>query len=92
METNPSDGTATVDLQAWKPDGAGAVGSDLCTTAAQSINSLTAADKDFTIDASGIDPGDKLLCVLSLAVVDGATATAVTPAVYAITRRCDTRG
>ena len=92
METTVSDTTATVDLQAWKPDGAGAVGSDLCTTAAQSINSLTAADKDLTIDASGIDPGDKLLCVLSLAVVDGATATAVTPAVYAITRRCDTRG
>jgi hypothetical protein len=92
METTVSDTTATVDLQVWKPSGTGTVGSDLCTTAAQSINSLTAADKDFTIDASAIDPGDKLICVVTLAVTDGATATAVTPAIYAITRRCDTRG
>lgn len=92
METTVSDTTATVDLQAYKPSGTGTVGSDLVTTAAQSINSLTAADKDFTIDSSGIDPGDKLICVVTLAVVDGATATAVTPVIYAITRRCDTRG
>ena len=92
METTIADVTATIDLQAWKPSGTGTVGSDLVTTAAQSINSLTAADKDFVIDATGIDPGDKLICVLSIATNDAATATAVTACVYSMFRRCDTRG
>lgn len=92
METTPSDTSASVDLQVWKPDGAGAVGSDLCTTSLQSINSLTPANFDFVIDGSGIDPGDKLLCVITIAVVDAAHGTAVTPAIYSITRRCHTRG
>ena len=92
METTVSDGTATVDLSVYLPSGTGTVGSDLCSTAAQSINSLTAANKDFTIDASALNPGDKLICIVTVAVVDAATATAVTPAIYSISRRCDTRG
>ena len=92
METSVADVSATIDLQVFKPDGTGAVGSDLCTTAAQSINSLTPNDYDFTIDGSGIDPGDKLICIVSVAVNDAATATAVTAAIYGMTRRCDTRG
>lgn len=92
METTVADASATIDVQAWKPSGTGTVGSDLVTTAAQSINSLTAADKDFVIDESGIDPGDKLIVVVTIATVDAATATAVTPCIYSITRRCDTRG
>lgn len=92
METTVADVSATIDLQAYKPSGTGTVGSDLVTTAAQSINSLTAADKDFVIDATGIDPGDKLICVLTIATNDAATATAVTACVYSALRRCDTRG
>ena len=92
IETTLSDGACTVDLQAWKPDGAGAVGSDLVSTAATSIKSLSPLDVDFTIDASAIDPGDKLICVVTIACTDAATGTAVTPVIYSITRRCDTRG
>jgi hypothetical protein len=92
METTIADVSATVDLQAWKPDGAGAVGSDLVTTAAQTMNSLTPADKTFTLDDSGIVKGDKLVVVLTVAVNDAATATAVTAAVYEIDLLCDTRG
>lgn len=92
METTVADTSATIDLEVYKPDGTGAVGSDLCTTAAQSINSLTPADKDFVIDETGIDPGDKLICIVSVAVNDAATGTAVTAAIYNVVRRCDTRG
>lgn len=92
METTIADGSCTVDLQVWKPAGDGLVGSDLCATAAQSINSLAEADKDFEITASSLDPGDKLICVVTIACTDTATATAVTPVIYSILRRCDTRG
>lgn len=92
METTVADTSATLDLQVYKPDGDGLVGSDLCTTAAQSMNSLTKANYDWTIDASAIDPGDKLICIVSIAVVDSATATAVTGCIYSIIRRADLRG
>lgn len=92
VETTIADGSCTIDLQAWKGDGAGAAGTDHVTTAAQSMNSLTPADYDFTIDATSIDPGDKLTCVVTITYVDTATATAVTPVIYSIDRLCDTRG
>lgn len=92
METTIADTSCTVDLQVWKPAGDGTVGADLCATAAQSINSLTEADFDFEITASGLDPGDKLICVVTIACNDAATVAAVTPAIYSILRRCDTRG
>lgn len=91
METTVADNSCTVDLEAWLGT-AGAAGSDLCTTAAQSMNSLTPANLDFTVDPSSLDPGDLLTVVLSIACNDAATGTAVTPVIYAITRRCDLRG
>lgn len=92
METTVADATAAVDLEVFKPDGAGAVGSDLCSTAAESINSLTPADKDFTLNGGSISAGDKLICIVSVAVNDAATGTAVTGVIYSIDLRCDTRG
>lgn len=92
MKTTIADGSATVDLNVYKPVGDGLVGSDLCATAATSINSLTASDKDFTVTASSLSPGEKLLCIVTLAVTDTATATAVIGQIYSISRRCDTRG
>lgn len=92
VETTVSDTTCTVDVEAYKGDGAGAVGSDLVTTAAQSINSLTPADVDFVIDASGVDPGDLIDVRVSIACNDAATATAVTPVIYSVSLLCDTRG
>lgn len=77
MITTVSDTTATVDIEVYEPDLDGAVGSDLCTTAAQSINSLTKANLDFTITAGGLTIGSELLCRVTIAITDGATATAV---------------
>jgi hypothetical protein len=91
METTVADVSCTLDAEAYV--GAdGSLSSDLVTTPAQSMNSLTAAAYNFTINATGVDPGDLLEVRLSIASNDAATATAVTPAIYSIALLCDTRG
>lgn len=92
METTVADVSATVDVEARKPNGAGLVGSDLITTTATTMNSLTPSDKTFVIDGSALLKGEKLICVVTVAVNDAATATAVIGAIYAIDLKCDTRG
>lgn len=77
MNTTVSDGTATVDLEVYESDKEAGIGSDLVTTAAQSINSLTFADFDFSITASGLVAGDQLDCRITIAITDTATGTAV---------------
>jgi hypothetical protein len=92
METTVASTSCTVDLEAFIVGTGTTVGSDLVTTAATDMNSLTAADKDFVIDASAVNPGDVLQCRLSIAVSDTGTATAVTPVVISVALLCDTRG
>lgn len=78
MKTTVSDGTATIDFEVYKKDDStGLVGSDLVTTSATTINSLTAAAKEFTVTPTGINPGDELDIRVTIAITDGATATAV---------------
>jgi hypothetical protein len=77
MLTTTGDGTATVDVLAYKSNEEAGVGSDLCATAAQSIKSLTLADKDFTITATSLSPGDLLDVLVVIAITDTATGTAV---------------
>lgn len=74
MKTTVSDTTATIDAQVVRN---AAPTTDICATAAQSINSLTAADKDFTLTPTDCVPGDLLFIVVTVAIVDGATGTAV---------------
>lgn len=92
MVTTASDGTATVDLEAYKQDGDGAVGSDICATSAQDINSLTKSTNDFTITATGLVSGDRLLCRVALVVSDAATGTAVIAEVSNVTMRIEVQG
>ena len=91
METTVADTSCTIDAEAYVGSD-GALGSDLVTTPAASMNSLSAANYDFTINATGVDPGDLLEVRLSIASNDAATATAVTPAIYSVSLLCDTRG
>jgi hypothetical protein len=77
MNTTVSDGTATIDANAYKVAANGTVGADLVATNAQTINSLTATNKDFTITPTGLVPGDVLDIVITIAITDTATATAV---------------
>lgn len=86
MLTTVADTTATIDFSAYKSDRAGAVdGADLVSTAAQSINSLTLGDKTFSIDGSGLAPGDLLDVRVAIATNDAATGTAV----IAILAQCE---
>jgi hypothetical protein len=91
METTLASTACTVDLEAVVAS-SGTPTADLVTTAAQSMNSLTAANFDFTITAASVDPGQLLECRLSISCNDTATATAVVPAIYKVSLLADTRG
>lgn len=74
MKTTIANGTATIDAEVYRTD---APTADICATAAQSINSLTAANKDFTITPTDVVVGDMLLVRITIAITDSATGTAV---------------
>jgi len=92
MITTVADTAATIDLQLYAVDRDGGVSADLCQTSSASINSLTKASVDFTIDATGLDPGDLLMGRIAILVNDGATGTAVIGECSHAEIRCTTRG
>jgi hypothetical protein len=77
MKTTISDGTASIDFTVYEVDREAGESGDICATAAQSINSVTLADKDFVITPTGLVSGDLLDIVCAIAVADAATGTAV---------------
>lgn len=88
-----SDTTATVDFSAYAIGTKGAVsGSDLVTTAATSCNSATAANYDFTLTDTSLEPGDTLDCRIVIDITDGATGSGVIAYIEGIWLLCDTRG
>jgi hypothetical protein len=92
MQTTIADTSCTADVECYESDKEASIGSDLCTTAATSINSTTFADYDFTITASGLVSGDILDVRLTIACNDAATATAVIPTIGAVTFVLDIKG
>jgi len=94
MITTVSSGVATVDVEAYKmaQDGTTGMGSDLCSTAATSIKSLTFGDKPFDITATSLSPGDWLDIRVTINIVDSATATAVIGAILAAEMNLDIKG
>lgn len=88
MLTTVADVSCTVDLEAYaQVDG---TPTDVCTTAAQDMNSMTASYKTFDIDLSEgagvlvVNGYTWLDCRVKIVAHDDATGTAVTPAIYAI--------
>lgn len=79
MITTIAGTSATLDCEAYKvqDDPDTALGSDLVSTAAASINSLTFASTDFVITPTTLSPGDILDVRVTIAVNDGASGTAV---------------
>lgn len=79
MITTIANTSATLDCEAFKlqEDPDDAIGSDLVSTAAQNMNSLTFSNIDFVITPTSLSPGDILDVRITVAVNDGATATAV---------------
>lgn len=92
VTTTVADTSCTVDVQAYRVGRDGTVGSDICATAAQSINSLSAANKDFTITPASLSPGDLLDVRIAIIWVDGATGTAVVPTINAVELLADVKG
>jgi hypothetical protein len=93
MLTTVSDTTATIDVEAYLVGRTTLKsGSDLITTSATNINSLTFGDKDFTVTATALVPGDVLDVRVALAVNDAATGTVVRPAIAAIDLLCSVKG
>jgi hypothetical protein len=86
MVTTVADQAATLDFQCYVPDYANedaTVSTDLITTAAQSVNSTTFADKSFTLDddAAGyeLDAGTIVQCrMIALCDDDGDAAGGIT--------------
>lgn len=95
MVTTISDqgaGGCTVDVECYESDRDGAVGADLCATAAQNMNVLVHADKDFTITPTTLAAGDLLDFRLSFAGTDVATGTAVIAEISQVELLLDVKG
>jgi hypothetical protein len=92
MADNAADTSATLDLVVYAPDGDAGLSSDLCSTAAQSINTTTMANYDFVVDTSGLTSGDSLLCRVHVNVNDAAGASAVTAQIGSIQKLREIRG
>lgn len=92
VNTSVASASATVDVVAHRMDSTAGIGSDLCSTAAQSINSTTNANKDFTITPATLGPGDAIDVRVVIAITDTATATAVIGEIGSLTFLCDVQG
>lgn len=92
MVTTVADASCTIDIQCYKLDKITGIGSDLCATAATTMNSLVFGAKSFTITPSGLVAGDKFDVRIAITCTDAATVTAVTPTISAIERWCDIKG
>jgi hypothetical protein len=93
MVTTAADTSCTLDFEAYKLDLDATVGgSDLVTTAAQSINSTSFAEKAFDLTSSGLVAGDVLDIRLAIACNDTATVTAVIPAIAHLALALDVKG
>lgn len=95
METTVADTSCTVDVECYllnKDGGLNGSPTDLCTTAATSMNSLTDANYDFTLTESNLVTGSILDVRIAIACNDAATGTAVTPTINSIALLCDIKG
>lgn len=93
MLTSLADVSATVDVECFVSGRDRTIdGADLVTTAAQSINSLTMADKSFVVTPTNLVPGDELDIRLTIATNDAATATLVAGTVGAFEVLLDIKG
>lgn len=92
MNTTVASSSATVDFEVYEIDRVTGLSSDLCATSATSINSLTFADKDFTVTATALAPGSVLDVRMTIAITDSATATAVIGEIGALEFLMDIRG
>lgn len=92
MLTTLADVSCTVDVECRKVGRNNTVGSDLCTISAQSINSLSFANKTFDITSTLLLPGDRLEVRVAIAVNDASNATVVKACIAAYDFLLDIKG
>lgn len=93
MKTTVSDTTATIDFSAYRKDAdTGLVEADSVSTSATTINSLTEAAKVFTITPTNYVAGDEIDVLVTVAITDGATATAVIGRIMKLYMQFDVKG
>lgn len=92
MLTTVADTACTIDFEVYRSNDEAGIGSDICNTSATTINSLTFANKDFSILATTLNPGDTLDIRMKIAVNDAATITAVKACVGAVELLVDSKG
>jgi len=87
-----ADDSCTLDVECYETDEEAGIGSDICATAAQDINSATFADFDFTITSSGLSAGDMLDVRIKVTGTDAGDAAAnITAVIGAVQLLCDVR-
>ena len=82
-------GTCTIDFEVRESDNDGAIGSDICATAATAVTA-TAAAKDFTVTATGLVAGDKLVCKMTTSIAESA-GTAIRAVITKLQLLCDVK-
>lgn len=93
MVTTVADTSCTLDFEAYKLDLDATVGgSDLVSTAAQSINSTSFAIKNFEVTSAGLSAGNILDIRVAVVCNDAATGTAVIPAIAHLAMSLDIKG
>lgn len=93
MVTTVADVTATLDVVAYiGVNPTVAIGSDLVTTAAQSINSLTFANYTFALTPTSLVAGSLLDLRVAITIQDDAATTAVYGGITRADLLCTTRG
>jgi hypothetical protein len=87
--TTIADTSSTVDLNVYRQ---AAPSVDICATAAQTINSLTAVDVTFTLTPTNVVPGDILDILLTYAGVDAGNLGVIAPAITDVVILADIKG
>ena len=69
MEGATADGSAKVDVEVYRTEDPAV---DICSTGEQDMNALTAAEKTFNLDASGLSDGQLIDVRVKIEIVDSA--------------------
>lgn len=83
-------GTQTIDVEAYKLDDEGAVGADLCATAAGTLANAF-ADHEFTITDTGLAAGDRLCVLVRTVLQETAGGGNLYAQIGSIELQCDRR-
>lgn len=92
MLTTVADTSCTLAVAAYRIGKDYTIGSQLVTTVATTINSLTASNKTFSLTSTTLNPGDVLDVLITIAGVDAATGTAVNAAIFGADLLCSIQG